>query len=289
MEQEKYDNLKLGERGAIISIVAYIILSILKLVIGYTSGSEALQADGLNNTTDIIASIAVLIGLKMAQKPADHDHKYGHWKSETIASMVASFIMMAVGIQVLGDAILSMFQGDKESPDILAAYVGLGSALVMYFVYRYNKNLAEKINSKAVMAAAKDNLSDAWVSIGTAVGILGSQLNMAWLDTVTALIVGFLICKTAWDIFKNASHELTDGFDENILQEYKGVIAKLDGVKGIKEIRGRNYGNNEVIDVVILVNSKLGITEAHDIANNVEGIMMREHGVYEVHVHVEPN
>lgn len=77
MEKEKYDNLKLGERGAIISIVAYIILSIIKLVIGYTSGSEALQADGLNNTTDIIASIAVLIGLKMAQKPADHDHKYG--------------------------------------------------------------------------------------------------------------------------------------------------------------------------------------------------------------------
>lgn len=289
MEQEKYNNLKLGERGAIISIVAYIILSIIKLVIGYTSGSEALQADGLNNTTDIIASIAVLIGLKMAQKPADHDHKYGHWKSETIASMVASFIMMAVGIQVLGNAILSIFQGDKESPDILAAYVGLGSALVMYFVYRYNKNLSEKINSKAVMAAAKDNLSDAWVSIGTAIGIFGSQLNMAWLDTVTALVVGFLICKTAWDIFTNASHELTDGFDENILKEYKDVISSIDGVKGIKEIRGRNYGNNEVIDVVILVNSKFGITEAHDIANNVEDIMMREHGVYEVHVHVEPN
>ncbi|MFF5996513.1 cation diffusion facilitator family transporter [Lysinibacillus sp. KU-BSD001] len=289
MESEKFNNLKLGERGAIISISAYIVLSILKLAIGYMSDSEALKADGLNNTTDIIASIAVLIGLKLSQKPADHDHKYGHWKSETIASMVASFIMMAVGIQVLIDAFISIFQGGKESPDILAAYVGLGSALVMYFVYRYNKKLAEKINSKAVMAAAKDNLSDAWVSIGTAIGILGSQLHMAWLDTVTAIVVGFLICKTAWDIFKECSHELSDGFDEKILQNYKDIILKLEGVKGIKEIRGRNYGNNEVIDIVILVNANLSITEAHNVATNIEDMMINEQGVYEVHVHVEPN
>lgn len=289
MDTEKYNNLKLGERGAIISIVAYIVLSIIKIVIGYMSDSEALKADGLNNTTDIIASIAVLIGLKLSQRPPDHDHKYGHWKSETIASMVASFIMMVVGIQVLVDTITSIFQGGKETPDIIAAYVGLGSALVMYFVYRYNKRLAENIKSNAVMAAAKDNLSDAWVSIGTAVGILGSQLSMAWLDTVTAIIVGILICKTAWDIFKQASHDLSDGFDENTLQKYKDIITKLDGVKGIKEIRGRNYGNNEVIDVVILVNSTLDITEAHNIATRVENVMISEHGVYEVHVHVEPN
>ena len=149
--------------------------------------------------------------------------------------------MVAVGIQVLIEAITSMFQGGKESPDIIAAYVGVFSAIVMYFVYRYNKKLAIKINSKSVMAAAKDNISDAWVSIGTAVGIFGSQLNMPWLDTVTAIIVGLLICKTAWDIFKQASHELSDGFDPDKIKLYQNVIIKVDGVKGIKEIKGRNY------------------------------------------------
>ncbi|WP_019153610.1 cation diffusion facilitator family transporter [Robertmurraya massiliosenegalensis] len=289
MVEQKYKDLKLGERGAIISIIAYICLSIIKLVIGYMSDSAALRADGLNNSTDIIASIAVLIGLKLSQRPADKDHGYGHWKSETIASMVASFIMVAVGLQVLTDAIISIFQGEKEAPDIMAVYAGVFSSIVMYFVYRYNKILAIKINSKAVMAAAQDNISDAWVSIGTAVGILGSQLNMPWLDTVTAIIVGLLICKTAWDIFKQASHDLSDGFDERKLQLYQEVIEKVGGVKGIKEIKGRNYGNNEVIDVVILVNSTLDITEAHDIATHVEKVMMKEYGVYDVHVHVEPN
>ncbi|WP_350302148.1 cation diffusion facilitator family transporter [Peribacillus frigoritolerans] len=289
MEEQKYNDLKLGERGAIISIIAYICLSILKLAIGYISDSAALKADGLNNTTDIIASIAVLIGLRLAQRPPDKDHGYGHWKSETIASMVASFIMFAVGVQVLIDAVGSMLKGGKESPDIIAGYVGVLSAIAMYFVYRYNKKLAMKINSKAVMAASKDNISDAWVSIGTAIGIFGSQFNMPWLDPLTAVIVGLLICKTAWDIFIQASHELSDGFDENKIQLYKDVITNVDGVKGIKEIKGRNYGNNEVIDVVILVNSTLDIKEAHDIATHVEKVMMKDHGVYDVHVHVEPN
>lgn len=289
MIEQKYHDLKLGERGAILSIVIYIFLSIIKLLVGYMADSAALKADGLNNTTDIIASIAVLIGLKLSQKPPDKDHGYGHWKSETIASMVASFIMISVGLQVLIDALSSLFEGGKGTPDILAGYVGIFSALVMYGVYLYNHKLAKRINSKALMAAAKDNLSDTWVSIGTAIGIFASQLRMPWLDTITAIIVGLLICKTAWDIFREASHELSDGFDEEKLQVYQDAIRKVDGVKGIKEIKGRSYGNNVIIDVVILVNSKLGITEAHDIATYVEKVLIEDYGIYDVHVHVEPN
>lgn len=289
MEEQKYTNLRLGERGAIISIVAYIFLSIIKIVVGYMSNSAALQADGYNNTTDIIASIAVLIGLKLAQRPPDEDHAYGHWKSETIASLIASIIMFAIGFKVLFDGFGSIFDSGKESPDIYAAYVGIFSAIVMYFVYRYNKNLALKTESKAVMAAAKDNLSDAWVSIGAAIGIFSSQLNMPWLDTLTAIIVGLLIIKTAWGIFRQASHELTDGFDEKKIQLYHDIIMNIEGVKGIKEIKGRNYGNNEVLDVVILVNSTLNINEAHDISNVVEEVLMNEYGVYSINVHVEPN
>ena len=289
MDEQKYRNLKLGERGAIISIVAYIFLSILKLTIGNITNSEALKADGLNNTTDIIASIAVLVGLRLSQRPPDKNHKYGHWKSETIASLLASFIMMAVGIQVLISAAITFLQGGKESPDIFAGYVGIFSFVVMYVVYRYNKKLSEKINSQAIMAAAKDNISDAWVSIGTAIGIFGSQLGMPWLDTLTAFVVGFLICKTAWDIFTQASHDLSDGFDEIEMIVYKNTIQAVPGVQGVKEVKARMYGNNAVVDVVILVKSSLRIDEAHSISTLVEKVLVEKHDVYDVHVHVEPN
>lgn len=155
MEEQKYKDLKLGERGATISILAYICLSIIKLMVGYMSDSAALKADGLNNTTDIIASIAVLVGLRLAQRPPDKDHGYGHWKSETIASMIASFIMVVVGIQVLIDAITSMVEGGKESPNIMAAYVAVLSAIAMYFVYRYNKSLQPRLIARRLWQLLK--------------------------------------------------------------------------------------------------------------------------------------
>jgi cation diffusion facilitator family transporter len=159
----------------------------------------------------------------------------------------------------------------------------------MYFVYRYNRNLATKINSQSVMAAAKDNLSDAWVSIGTAIGIIGAQFHLPWLDSVTAVIVGFLICKTAWDIFREASHHLTDGFDEQQLEEYKETILNTPGVKGVKDIKARNYGSSPVVDVSILVNSTLGVGAAHDITTKVENALAQEHNVVDANVHVEPS
>lgn len=287
--EQRYKDLKMGERGAILSICVYICLSALKLFIGYTTNSEALKADGLNNTTDIIASIAVLIGLRISQKPADKDHPYGHWKAETVASLVASFIMAIVGLQVLYEAVISILEQKTEAPDLIAAWTGISCAIVMYFVYRYNRNLATKINSQSVMAAAKDNLSDAWVSIGTAIGIIGAQFHLPWLDSVTAVIVGFLICKTAWDIFRDASHHLTDGFDEQQLKEYKETILNTPGVKGVKDIKARNYGSISVVDVSILVNSTLGVGAAHDITTKVENALAQEYNVVNAHVHVEPS
>ena len=103
------------------------------------------------------------------------------------------------------------------------------------------------------MAAARDNISDAWVSIGAVIGIVGSQFGLPWLDPVTAIIVGLLICKTAWDIFREATHHLTDGFDVELIQEYRETIAGIDGVETVKDVRARNYGSNAVVDVVITV------------------------------------
>jgi cation diffusion facilitator family transporter len=289
MEEQAYLDLKRGERGAIISIIAYLCLSSLKLAVGVLANSEALKADGLNNATDIVASIAVLIGLKLSQRPPDDDHPYGHWKAETIASMIASFIMMGVGIQVIFRAVSSTFSQIDKSPDLMAAWTGLFCAFVMYFVYRYNSKLAREINSQSVMAAAKDNLSDAWVSVGAFIGIIGAQFGLPWLDPITAILVGIIICKTAWDIFRDASHHLTDGFDQKQLDTYKATITNCDGVKGVKDVKARNYGNNVVVDIVILVNPKLDVKDAHDIASLVENKLIREHNVYDVIVHIEPH
>ncbi|WP_028776685.1 cation diffusion facilitator family transporter [Shimazuella kribbensis] len=289
MDQERYENLKKSERGAIISIVAYLFLSALKLSIGYVAKSEAMFADGLNNATDIVASIAVFIGLRLSQKPPDEDHPYGHWKAETVSSLLASFIMFSVGLQVLYTGFTTIASGKKAVPDLLAVWVGIFCAVVMFFVYQYNKKLANQTKSQAVMAAAKDNLSDAYVSIGAVVGIIGSQFRLPWLDIITAIIVGIIICKTAWDIFREATHYLMDGYDENLIQEYKETILNVHGVKDVKNIKARNYGNHAVVDVVLCVCANLAIKDAHDISTKVENELIQTYDIYDVHIHVEPS
>lgn len=109
-----YDNIKQGERGAWISIAAYLVLSSFKIFCGYLFASSALLADGFNNLTDIVASLAVLIGLRISQKPPDSDHAYGHLRAETIAALVASFIMAVVGIQVLVEAVRSFLKAPRK-------------------------------------------------------------------------------------------------------------------------------------------------------------------------------
>lgn len=283
-----YEDIRKGERGAWVSITAYLILSAFKLICGYLFVSSALLADGFNNLTDIVASVAVLIGLKISQKPPDSDHAYGHFRAETIAALVASFIMAMVGVQVIAGAVGSLLKGKHTEPNLWSAGVALVCAVAMWGVYIYNSRLAKQINNHALMAAAKDNLSDALVSIGAAIGIIGSQFGIPWLDGVAAIVVGLLICKTAWDIFRDATHNLTDGFDEKELKGIRNTISRIDGVEEIKDLKARVHGNHVLVDVVIEVNPELTVKESHDISDRVEERMRSFKNVMHIHVHVEP-
>lgn len=288
MNQARYDELKKAEKGAIISIVAYIIVSAAKLLIGRFANSEALWADGLNNATDIIASIAVLIGLRVAQKPADKEHKYGHWKAENVASLVTSLIMLAVGLQVLISSIQTIIAGETTSPDMIAAIVGIVSAVLMYGVYFYNKQLAAAVKSSALLAAAKDNRSDAWTSIGTAIAIFAASFGLGWLDSLTAIAVAVLILKTAIDIFRESAFSLSDGFDDELVIQYEQAIATLPEVLAVKAIRGRMYGANVFVDVVIAMEKTLTVEESHQVADEIEVMLAERFQVFDTDVHIEP-
>ncbi|MDP4098064.1 cation diffusion facilitator family transporter [Paenibacillus sp. P96] len=284
-----YEEIRKGEKGAWISIVTYLVLSAFKIICGYLLFSSALLADGFNNLTDIMASVAVLIGLRISQKPPDSDHAYGHFRAETVAALVASFIMAAVGLQVLIEAVRSIFEGNKQEPHVMGVAVAVISAVVMLGVYQYNRRLAREINNQALMAAAKDNLSDAMVSIGAAIGIIGSQFGLPWLDTVAAILVGLLICRTAWEIFRDSTHTLTDGFDEHQLSDLRSTIARTPGVEGIRDVKARVHGNYVLVDVVIEVNPDLSLIEGHRISDKIEERMKKAHNIMHVHVHVEPS
>ena len=287
---ELYTNLRRGEKGAWLSIGAYIFLSALKLIFGFAGSSEALKADGLNNLTDIIASVAVLVGLRISQKPPDENHHYGHLRAETVASLLASFIMAVIGLQVLLGAGRNLFSSAYQAePSLYTAGIAFFSAVVMYAVYRYNLKLSKEINSSAVGAAAYDNRSDAIVSAGAGIGILGAILGAPIIDVITAFIVGLIILKTALDIFKESVLTLTDAFNEDEVETLSAIIRKVPGVRKLSDFKGRNHGNVMFVDLTIEVNPLLNVTESHWITEEIERKVRKTKPNCVVLVHIEPD
>lgn len=286
---EARNQLKQAERGAKTSIAVYILLSFAKLLVGYLFFSTALFADGLNNFTDVISSILVLLGLKIAQKPIDKDHPYGHWKFETIASLMTSFIMFYVGIEVLKNVIQRMWLGTPTpTPSLLNAVVATGAGIVMLLVYRYNKNLAKRLNSLGLKAASKDNLSDALTSFTTAIAILAASNGILWVDDFMALVVGIIIIKTAIEIFKESTFELTDGFEEEKINEYKAIALSHPEVKAIGELKARRYGSNVYIDLTVLMDPTLTVYDSHAVTEEIEEEFYQRSSVLFIDIHVEP-
>lgn len=281
-------NLKLAEQGALLAIVTYILLSTTKLIAGSMLHSSSLTADGFNNISDIVANIAVLIGLRMARKPADMDHKFGHWKIEDLASLITSLIMFFVGLDVLFETVQKIISKQVTAINPLGAIVGFISAIIMTGVYLFNKKLAKRANSKALEAAAKDNLSDAITSLGTSIAIIASALNYPLVDQLVAIIITFFILKTAYDIFMESSFSLSDGFDESLLQDYKQAILEIPKITQVKSQRGRTYGSNIYLDIILEMNPDLSVYESHEIADQVEEMLMERFGIFDIDIHIEP-
>ena len=205
-------NQQIARRGIYLSIVTYVIISTAKLLVGYSFDSDAVFADGLNNFTDSFASIALLVGMILSQRPADQNHRYGHYKIETITTLIMSFVIFYIGITVTIDSTTALINQAYAAPTPINAVVGLSSGVIMSGVYWYNNRLGNKLNSPSLKASAKDNLSDALTSFATALSVVLSRTGILWLDGAMAIVVGLIIIKSGYDIFKESAFSLSDGF-----------------------------------------------------------------------------
>lgn len=246
-------------------------LAFIKLIIGVLYNSSALIADGINNATDVISSVCVLIGIRISRKPADENHLYCHFRAELISTLIDSFIMMYAGIQVVIFAIKKLIYSQYEVPTFHNAITAFISVGIMFSVFYYNYNLAKKISSNSLKAAALDNLSDGFVSLGTLVSLFGTIIGFKQADIITAIIVSIIIIFTAVKTFKEATHILTNGIEvETIEEEINNIVKNIDGVIKVKDIRGRSHGLIHFIDVTITVNPNLNVTKSHDITVKIE-------------------
>jgi len=278
------------ESSTKISFVANILLLVLKFYGGFFGGSRALIADMLNSFLDLIANSAVWVGIKMAQKPADDDHQYGHGNADVIAASFVAFIILATGIYIGYDSIHVILNKNYGVPKYFATGVAFFTIILKLVLYRYTKNVGVKFKSAAVLANAEDHRSDVFASTGALFGIIAAQLGYPILDPIGGLWVSFFIMRTSVNLIRDNIHTLMSGApDQKMIEKVAIKTCQITKVLGVRTTRIRTLGSRQFVDLEIFVDKDLSVLDGHQIAHNVHDALIAEYDdIAEVMVHVEP-
>lgn len=287
------ENNKIANRVSVQTIIANLILSVFKLIIGFIGNSSAMISDAIHSASDVFSTIVVMIGIKMAAKESDKEHPYGHEKMECVAAIVLAIVLFITGLGIGVEAFRTIFSGNYENleiPGILALIAAVISILVKEGMYWYTRYFARKINSGALMADAWHHRSDALSSVGALVGIFGARHGFVVMDSAASLVIFVFIAKAAYDIFMDAIDKMIDrSCDENTQKQIYECILETENVLGIDLLQTRIFGNKIYVDAEIEVDGDVTLNEAHDISELVhQRIEEKFDMVKHIMVHVNP-
>ena len=286
--ETRYDE---ANKVTIQSIIWNVVLTFIKIFSGIVGKSNAMVADGLHSASDIISSVGVLIGNKVAKAPNDKEHNYGHEKAETLVSFLLSILLIVVSLKIGFNALKSLFDLDRvQVPTLLPLIVSIISIAIKEYQYRITIKVANKINSPSLKADAWHHRSDALSSIAAFIGIGGALLGFKALDPIASIAVALFVAKVGFDILKDSANELMDySIDEDQEKQIVNIAENTDGVINLGEIRTRKHGATAYIDLTICVNKNLTVFEGHEIATKLEKRIIKEmQFVKGITVHVEP-
>ncbi len=264
-------NLKLGNKVIINTIIANILLSIIKLAAGIIANSQALISDAIHTVSDVLSSVFVLFGLRISYKAEDKNHPYGHERIESIFTIGVALLLAAVAVG-LGLDTFSKLQnpGQIAVPGGLALVGAIVSLIVKELMYHYTMAAARKINSAALAADAHHHRSDSLSTVGSLIGIGGAMLGFPLLDPIAAIIICLIILKTAFDLAKTAIEQLTDtAADNEVEQQIIDIIEQDTRTMALDLLKTRRHGAKIYVDIEIAVAADLSLIEAHQIAEDL--------------------
>ncbi len=262
---------KVALKVSFTSIIGNIILSILKMIASLIGKSQAMFSDSIHSLSDVLSTLVVIIGVKIANKEDDEDHPYGHEKLESIASIVLAFMLFVTALSIGYAGLNSMLHpGNLQTPKLIALIAAILSIIIKEIMFQYTKHYAKKIKSDALMADAWHHRSDALSSIGSLIGIGFAMLGYPIFDAIASLIICLLIIKVALDIFRSAVNKIVDkSCDEETMDEIRSIILSNENVFGIDSLKTRQFGNKIYVDVEISLDRNLSLVKAHEISEKI--------------------
>ncbi len=289
--------LKESSRITAVGALLNILLSIAKIAAGIIGRSQAIVSDGIHSLSDLFSDIIVVVGSLISSKPNDSSHNYGHGKFEALCALMIGGVLGAVGFGI-GYAsvmeIIEILQGKSvESPGIVALAAAVVSIVTKEILFRATLKTGKKINSSVVIANAYHHRSDAFSSIGTALGVGGAiVLGEKWviLDPAAGLIVsGIIIFETLKIVRENLNELLERSLPEETAEKIITLAASVPGVYSPHNLKTRKVGCQYVIDLHIRVDAGITIEKGHEISHQVEELIRENLGNDLIfYAHIEP-
>ena len=278
-------------RVTLIGSVIDLLLGVAKIIVGFTSQSQALIADGVHSLSDLVTDVVVLYAAKHSHQEADEDHPYGHGRIETVATVGLGIALMAVAVGIMIDATHRLFNPTTLlSPGVLALVIATISVFSKEAIYQYTMVYARRYRSNMLKANAWHSRTDAISSIIVVIGIIGSMAGLGYLDAIAAIGVGVMIAKIGWDLAWNSIKELIDtGLEVERVNTIQKAILDVDGVTTLHILRTRQVGADALVDVHIQVEPHISVSEGHYISETVRSKLIHEiEEVVDVMVHIDP-
>lgn len=270
------------------SIVLNVILFFIKLFFGLTINSVSLLADAFHTLADVITSAIVIISFWIAGKPKDKEHPYGHGRAEQIATLIIAVLLAMVGVEFLQQSFRRLLSPGVVEYSLAVMIVLLVSALLKEWMYRFAKDLGQRINSPALLGDAWHHRTDAFASLGIGVGLIGVFFGYTKVDAILGILVSGLIIYTAYEIGRDCANRLLgENPCPDLVREITQSVLQVDGVLGIHRIAIHEYGEEKYITAHIEVDPGLNLIEAHEISHLVEDTIGEKFKAH-MSVHVDP-
>lgn len=288
-----------GERGmktTLLGLLVSVVLACGKLAGGILGNSSALVADAIESYADSASSLVVLAGLRVARKPPDDDHPYGHGKAEAVSALVVCVLLLVAAGVIIVEATKQMFT-PHGPPQWWTLLVLLAVVVIKEGLFRFVIKVADAEHSTAVEADAWHHRADAITSVAAFIGVTLAIWGPGWFgsprfviaDEVAALCASGVIVYTALRLLHGPLHELLDAAPAELLNDVRRVAAGVAGVRDVEKVLGRKSGKHYLIDMHLHVDGTMNVAEAHALGGKVKAVIRAElPRVRDVLIHLEP-
>ena len=278
-----------GVLASMVGIFCNVILFIVKWIVGFVLHSISVQADAFNNLSDAASSIVGLVGVKMAEKPADEDHPFGHGRIEYIAALVVAFLVLQVGFTFFKDSIGKIREPEQLKFQIVSIVVLLLSIGVKLWMSVFNRRLGKRIDSKVMLATATDAMGDVVTTSATIASLVFWRVTGINIDGIVCLGVSLVVMWAGIGIARDTLEPLIgEAVDPEVYEKIKAFVEGYDGIEGSHDLIVHNYGpGRSMASIHAEVPNDVDIEVSHEIIDRIERDAIKKLGIFLV-IHMDP-